>query len=87
MKRINRGQRIVFYVAIISYLLALVCIILAALKASEIGTDNTIFASLAASVVFFVGVGIVLHAIATVSIPNLKIPKSGEKQGAPREDE
>ena len=87
LKRTNTGQKIAFSVAMISYFLALVCIIFAGIKASEIGTENPIFASLAASVVFFVGAGIVLHVIGTVSLPNLKIPKNEKGRTDARDDE
>lgn len=86
MKTTSTGQKISVAVAMISYALALLCAVLAGLKAVEIGTENPIFASLAASIVFFVGAGIVLHVIGTVSLPNLKVPKDHKPPRNTREE-
>ena len=39
------------------------------------GSQNPLVASLMASVVFFVGVGVVLHVIARTNLPDLKLDK------------
>ena len=64
-------QRVLFFIATLSYLTAVICA--AAAFYQPTGLDNPIAAALMASVVFFVGVGIVLHVIADTDLPNLKI--------------
>ncbi|MCG8427297.1 MAG: hypothetical protein MI754_08085 [Chromatiales bacterium] len=72
------GQKISLIIGFISYFAAFITFLAALYKGYTIGTENPIFASLAASVVFFVGAGVVLHVIGAVSLPNLKIPKNDE---------
>jgi len=64
-------QKVLFVIAIISYLAAVSCGAAAAWLGMDYG--QPILASLMASVVFFLGVGIVLHVIGTVDLPDLKI--------------
>ena len=59
--------------AVISYLAAAICGAAALYLGGE---NNAVFASLMASVVFFVGSGIVLHVIATTNLPDLKVQGS-----------
>ena len=73
-KQRKPAQRVSLIAGFISYALSFVCILLAGYQAYTIGTDNPIFASFAATVVFFAGAGVVLHVIGTVSLPDLKIP-------------
>jgi hypothetical protein len=67
------AQTISLVTAYISYALAAASLLIATYKAYTIGTNNPIFASFAASVVFFVGAGIVLHVIGAVNLPDLRI--------------
>lgn len=72
----RRAQKVSFYIAIISYIAAIGCILASVYYSGELGSDHPVVASFGAAVVFFVGVGIVLHVIGRVDIPDLKI-KSG----------
>ncbi|PLY14164.1 MAG: hemerythrin family protein [Sedimenticola sp.] len=82
MTEINRktetkpAQKVSLVIAYISYFAAIMMLLLAIYNGFTIGTDNPIFASFAASVVFFVGAGVVLHVIGAVNLPNLKIDKN-----------
>ncbi|MCM8882093.1 MAG: hemerythrin family protein [Candidatus Thiodiazotropha sp.] len=64
-------QKVLVVIAVISYLTAIACGVAAFYFGK--GTFDPITASLMASVVFFVGVGIVLHVIGNTDLPNLKI--------------
>lgn len=66
-------QKILMIIAVISYLAALGCGVTAFMLNN--GTQDPIVASFMASVVFFIGVGIVLHVIGTVDLPDLKIER------------
>lgn len=66
-------QKMLIVIAVISYLAAVGCAVAAVYMG--VGSDDPIVASLMASVVFFVGVGIVLQVIGSVSLPNLKIER------------
>ena len=70
------AQKASLILAYASYLAALVMLLLAIYRGFTIGTDNPIFASFAASVVFFVGAGVVLHVMGAVNLPSLKINKN-----------
>lgn len=59
--------------AIISYVAAVGSIFASVYFSGELGSDHPVVASFAASVVFFLGVGIVLHVIGRVDIPDLRI--------------
>ncbi len=72
-KRRRPLQKALFVVALISYLAALVCVVAAIYLNS--GTQEPWVASLMASVVFFTGVGVVLHVIARTDLPDLKLDK------------
>ncbi|MEA3276994.1 MAG: hemerythrin family protein [Pseudomonadota bacterium] len=71
MKRRGIGQKIAYYTAIVFYFAGFACIPAAWYWAGQLGTDHPVIASLGASVVFFVGAGIVLHVIGRTNIPNL----------------
>lgn len=73
MKRRGIGQKAASVTAIVFYLCAVGCIIAAFYYNHQLGSDNPVVASLMASVVFFVGAGIVLHVIGKVDLPDLKI--------------
>jgi len=64
-------QKVLRVIAVMSYIAAVGCGI-AAFTLGE-STQNPLVASFMASVVFFVGVGIVLHVIGTVDLPDLRI--------------
>ena len=68
-------QKVSLTAAYISYFCGFVCLVLAAYNGATIGTENPIFASFAASIVFFVGAGIVLHVMGAVNLPNLSLDK------------
>ena len=79
MTQRKKGQKISFGIAIVSYVLALVCLFATFYLGFELGSDDPVVASFGASIVFFVSVGIVLHVIGSVSLPDLKIRQ--EKTG------
>lgn len=65
--------------AYICYVAAVITLCAAGYRAYAVGTDNPIFASLVASVFFFVSCGIVLQVIGSVSLPDLKIDPKGSE--------
>lgn len=71
MQRIS--QKVSFVVAIIFYVAAVVCIAAVVYYGNTLGKEDPIVAALAATVVFFVGAGIVLHVMGKANLPNLKI--------------
>ncbi|HBH35211.1 MAG TPA: hemerythrin family protein [Gammaproteobacteria bacterium] len=73
MKQRGIGQKIAYISAIIFYVCGIGCVIAAFYYNRQLGSDNPIVASLMASVVFFIGSGIVLHVIGKVDLPDLKI--------------
>lgn len=73
MKKVGKGQKISFFVAIISYIAAIASVAGTFYSRSELGGDHPITASFGAAVVFFIGVGIVLHVIGRVDIPDLSM--------------
>lgn len=73
LKQRRPFQKILMVIAFISYFSAIFCGG-AAFYFGE-GSQDPIAASLMASVVFFVGVGIVLQVIGSSNLPNLKFEK------------
>ena len=73
MKERGFGQKVAFAVGMASYLVALSVLLLAGYFGYTRSTDDPVFASLAASVVFFIGTGVVLHVIGSVDLPSLRI--------------
>jgi hypothetical protein len=73
MKPSKPAQRISRIAAWLSYGSAILTLLAAGYRASTLGTDNPIFASLAATVVFLLCCGVVLQVMGTVSLPDLKI--------------
>ncbi len=65
-------QKVAVVVAYISYVCAGACAIAGSMM--EAKGEDPIFASLMASIVFFLGVGIVLHVMGSANLPNLKVP-------------
>jgi predicted tellurium resistance membrane protein TerC len=66
------GQRVAFASAMLFYVGALACLIALAIWLEPLGRDHPVIASLAASIVFFIGGGIVLHVIGRADLPNLR---------------
>lgn len=73
LKQRRPFQKVLMAIAFISYFSAILCGG-AAFYFGE-GSQDPIAASLMASVVFFVGVGIVLQVIGSSNLPNLKFEK------------
>jgi len=82
--RRKTSQKISFAIAIISYGLALFCLAATFYLGGEMGSDDSVVASFGASVVFFISVGIVLHVIGRVSLPDLKIHREERPMQKPR---
>lgn len=80
MKQTSKAQKVSFTIAIISYLTAIGSIAGALYYSGELGSDHPITASFMASVVFFIGAGIVLHVIGRVDIPDLSMKFPPDKQ-------
>ena len=70
MKNRHPGQKIAFALAVLCYLAAVGCAVGAAVYDSGRPSDP-IQASLMASVVFFIGCGVVLHVIGTARLKGL----------------
>jgi hypothetical protein len=73
MKERRKFQKVLMGVAVISYISSIVCAMAAAYFSD--GTQNPVVASMMASVVFFAGVGIVLHVISSTNLPSLKVER------------
>jgi hypothetical protein len=71
MKQRSMIQKILMVIAITSYIVAIGCGIAAGYLSD--GSANPVVASMMASVVFFAGVGIVLHVIGSTNLPSLKV--------------
>jgi hypothetical protein len=71
MKQRSMIQKVLMGIAALSYITAIGCGIAAGYLSD--GSANPVVASLMASVVFFAGVGIVLHVIGSTSLPSLKV--------------
>lgn len=76
MKQPSKAQNFSFYTALLCYFLALCCVGLVAYLSVDMESYDPVVASVGATAVFFVGVGVVLHVIGKVDLPNLKIEKS-----------
>ena len=63
-------QKLLLVLAVINYLTAIACGVAAGYP--DTGFSDEVNASLMASVVFFIGVGIVLHVLATARLPDLR---------------
>ena len=73
MVKRKRGhiQKLLLVIAAINYLTAVACGVAAVYL--ETSFSEVIVASLMASVVFFAGVGIVLHVLANANLPDLRV--------------
>lgn len=70
------AQKISLVTAYLCYAAALFCLSFAVYHGGTNGTSDSIFASLAASVVFFIGSGVVLHVMGAANLPDLRIGKA-----------
>ncbi len=78
LKAHHRFQTVSLAIAYLCYLAALLCLVGGVYRASIHGTDDPVFASLMASVIFFIGCGIVLHVIGSVNLPKLSIQRKAK---------
>ncbi len=65
------GQRISLAAAYLCYAAAIACLVGLGVWTGELGGNHPIIASLGASVVFFVGAGVVLHVMGRANLPSL----------------
>ncbi len=65
------GQRVAYVMALVSFLCATLCLAAILFWIGELGSEHPVIASLGASLVFFVGAGVVLHVIGRANLPNL----------------
>lgn len=65
------GQHVAFGIALLFYCCAVLCLAGLFIWVGDLGGDHPIIASLGASVVFFIGAGIVLHVIGRARLPHL----------------
>jgi Na+-driven multidrug efflux pump len=73
LKARKKSQQVSLVIAYLCYLAALLSLLSAGYLASLARTQDPIFASLLAVVVFFIGCGVVLQVIGSVNLPDLKI--------------
>ena len=73
MKQRNKIQKVLMGIAVISYVAAIACAMIAAYLSD--GTANPVVASYIASVVFFAGSGIVRHVISSTNVPSFKVER------------
>jgi len=73
MKTRKIGQKISFFFAVSCYLMSIATVFFGAYWWNAHGTDDPIFASAIASVIFFISCGVVLHFIANANLMDLKI--------------
>ncbi len=69
----RRFQKVSLGIAWLSYGAAVACAALAVYMG--LGSDDPVVASVMASVVFFVGAGVVLHVMARCDLPDLRIER------------
>ena len=68
-------QRIVFHLGMVSHLVGVGCLAYALLDDT---LSKAVYASFLASMVFFIGVGVVLNVIGATNLPSLKPEKPPE---------
>ena len=77
------GQRISLIGAFLFYGGALACLGALGYWLGDLGGDHPVIASLGASVVFFVGAGVVLHVMGLANLPSLRFDREdGPPPGA-----
>ncbi len=75
MARPNRYQRVSLFFAFLFYLAAVACLAAVGWFGWTEGSDHPATAAFAASVVFFVGGGIVLHVMGRADLPDLRVSR------------
>ncbi|HEB95677.1 MAG TPA: hemerythrin family protein [Sedimenticola thiotaurini] len=73
MRKRKLGQKIAMIVSMICYAAAVVTVAAVGWWGNQLGANHPVVGSLAASVVFFVGVGVVLQVMGSISIPDLRV--------------
>jgi len=73
MARQNRYQRVSVGFAYLFYVAALACVAAVAWFGAKQGGNSPLVAAFAASVVFFIGAGIVLHVMGKTNLPDLRV--------------
>lgn len=73
MKR--RAQRISVILAYLFYLAALACVGAVFWFTAQLGGNHPAVAAFSASVVFFIGGGIVLHVMGKANLPDLRVDR------------
>lgn len=73
MKKRKFGQKVALFFTYFSYISAVFTLVFCVYWGMTEGTENPIFASLLASVVFFISCGVVLQVIANANLPDLSI--------------
>ena len=73
MKERRKIQKLLMGIAVVSFVASIACALMAAYLSD--GAADPAVASMMASVVFFAGVGIVLHVISSTNLPSLKIER------------
>ncbi len=73
MKARRISQKVSLAIAYLCYFTALLALLSAGYQVTLARTQDPIFASLLAAVVFFIGCGIVFQVIGNVNLPDLKI--------------
>jgi len=74
-KKKTKAQKVSMFFAIASYFGTLTMLVLLALNWENREAEKAIYASYAASVVFFTGCGVVLQVIGSINMPDLSIKK------------
>lgn len=72
----SKLQKSAIYIAVISFLMSVACVVYLFLNIDDLGWGNTISASLLASTFFFAFVGFVLMVIGTANLPSFKFDDS-----------
>jgi len=78
MKQRGLGQKIALIIAVLSYIAAVACVAAVAYWGNQLGASHPVTGSLAASVVFFLSVGVVLQVMGSISLPNLNPTPNGD---------
>ena len=76
MNRKGSLQKISFYSGMISFILAFILSIVTYVRSESMASNGPIYASLMATIFFFVCIGIVLTIMGKADIPSFKFEKS-----------
>ena len=77
-KNKNLFQKVSLVSGVVSFVLAVVCVVIFYIKLDDLGFNHPISASLLASIFFFVFVGVVLFSIGKSDMPSLKVGASSQ---------